>query len=250
MAARAAGTSIGSTGSTGPPASRRVDAGTGRGPALNQRTLAGALLVVLSALGLLAAASSGDDDAGHPVVVAATDLRPGQRLTARDLLITAGELPSPAESYATVDDLVGRVVLGPVGAGEVVQPAAVSADRHPGVDQREVALTLPRDQVAVGRLRIGDRVDVFTTDDERTTAVVRGVPVVHLVAADGDGLVAEREVRLVVAVQADAAVAALVHALRTGEVTVVRSTLATEQAGELDQPSELGPGTDQAVDER
>src|SRR5690606_18382268 len=125
--------------------------------------------------------------------------------------------------------------------GELVQPAVVSPDRPAGETQREVAVTLPREQVAVGRLQVGDRVDLFVTDDVRTTAVVQGVPVVHLAADDATALVAGREVRLVVALESDPVVAALVHALRTGEVTVVRSTFAAEQSGDLTHP----PTTDE-----
>ncbi|MFP5255654.1 MAG: SAF domain-containing protein [Acidimicrobiia bacterium] len=206
-----------------------------RGPLLNPRSLLGALLVTASGVGLFVAAS-GDDRGGHEVVVASTDLRPGQVIDPEDLDLVRAELPGSIDVFANADDLVGRVVLGPIGTGELVQAAAVSQDRPLVERQREVAVTLPRDQVAVGRLRVGDRVDLFVTGDVRTTVVVQGAPVVHLVADDGSGLSAGRDVRLVVALEQDAAVAALVHALRTGEVTVVRSTFAAERSTALSHP--------------
>ena len=49
-------------------------------------------------------------------------------------------------------------------------------------------------------------------------------------ADDGGSLTSSREVTLVVAVPSGDAVAALVHALRTGDVTVVRSTFADASA--------------------
>lgn len=216
---------------------RVVPAGA-RSPLLNVRTLSGALLVALSGLGLFVAASDDGDD-GTPVVLAAHDLRPGERLDADDLSIARGSLPPSVETFADVEALSGRVVLGPVGAGQVVPPAAVTPDRSQGTDTREVALSLPGAQVAVGRLGVGDRVDVFVTSEERTTSVVRGALVVH-VADDGEGLAAGREVRIVVAVEDDASVAALVHALRTGEVTVVRSTFASEQRTPVVHPPAAG----------
>jgi hypothetical protein len=90
----------------------------------------------------------------------------------------------------------------------------------------EVAITLPGRQIAVGRLKPGERVDVFVTYDERTTSVVRGAQVVQIEAEDSASLTSDREITLVVAVPSDQTVAALVHALRTGDVTVVRSTFA------------------------
>gem|GEM_PF-1978771 len=215
-----------------------------RAPLLNPRTVVGALLVTLSGLGLFVVAA-GDDDHGGSVVVAARDLRPGQRIGPADLALAKGALPASIGAFAAVEDVSGRVVLGPVGAGEVVPPAAVSEERPGSTSFREVALSLPRAQVAVGRLGIGDRVDVFVTDEDRTSSVVRGATVVHL-AEGGGGLAAGREVRLVVAVEDDASVAALVHALRTGDVTVVRSTLAAEQGAPVVHP----PTSDPAEEER
>jgi Flp pilus assembly protein CpaB len=199
---------------------------------LNPRTLLGALLVCASGVGLYVAASDDGSDTGRAVVVARRDLRPGEELEAGDLRVERGQLPPSADGFTAVEDLLGRVVLGPVGSGEIIQEATVTSDRAVGAAQREVAVTLPREQVAVGRLRVGDRVDLFVTYEEQTAVVVRGASVVLIGAADDDVLAADREVRLVVALESDEAVTALVHALRTGDVTVVRSTLAGEEAGD------------------
>ena len=108
--------------------------------------------------------------------------------------------------------------------GRPVQAAAVT-DSPATPDLHEVAVRLPRGQIAVGRLKVGERVDVFATADGRTDSVVRGATVVQLEADDDGSLTSDREVTLVVAVPSGDAVAAVVHALRTGDVTVVRSTL-------------------------
>jgi hypothetical protein len=80
-----------------------------------------------------------------------------------------------------------------------------------------------------------------------TTSVVRGTAVVEIDAEDGETLTSDREVTLVVAVPMGDAVAALVHALRTGEVTVVRSTF-TDATIE-DPISYAGNGTTSSTQE-
>ena len=97
----------------------------------------------------------------------------------------------------------------------------------------------PGRQIAVGRLKEGERVDVFVTYDERTASVVRGAQVVQIGAEDDGSLTSDREISLVVAVPSGDAVAALVHALRTGDVTVVRSTFAEAS---VDDPLEFEGG--------
>jgi Flp pilus assembly protein CpaB len=180
-------------------------------------------------VGVFAASSSSGDETGSPLVVAATDLRAGQVIDRGDVSVARGSLPAGAAGFASVEDVVGRAVLGPMASGELVQTGSVTPDRKAGAARREIALSLPREQLAVGRLRAGDRVDVFVTYDEHTEAVVQGAEVLQLVASDEGSLTASREVELVVAVESDDLVTALVHALRTGEVTVVRSTFAEEQ---------------------
>ena len=92
----------------------------------------------------------------------------------------------------------------------------------------------------MGRLKQGERVDVFATYDDRTSSVVRGAEVVQIGADDGGSLTSGREVTLVVAVPSGDAVAAVVHALRTGDVTVVRSTFADATA---EEPARRSPTT-------
>ena len=71
---------------------------------------------------------------------------------------------------------------------------------------------------------------MFATYDDRTSSVVRGAEVVQIGVDDDGSLTSNREVTLVVAVPSGDAVAAVVHALRTGDVTVVRSTFADPTA--------------------
>jgi hypothetical protein len=117
------------------------------------------------------------------------------------------------------------VALGPIGEGELLQASSIT-DAPGEFGLHEVAITLPGSQIAVGRLKAGERVDVFATADDSTATVARGAQVVEISAEDDASLTSNRDITVVVAVADGDEVAALVHALRTGDVTVVRSTFA------------------------
>ncbi len=198
--------------------------------------------MAVAAVGVYLAYDRAGDDATTPVVVAASSIRVGEVLEAGDLRTIEVDLPDPAAdgTFRGVDAVAGRVALGPIAPGEIVQAGSVT-DERAAADLHEVAISLPRAQIAVGRLKQGERVDVFVTYDDRTTSVVRGAEVVQIGADDDGSLTSDREITLVVAVPSGDAVAAVVHALRTGDVTVVRSTFADADA---DDPLEYtGGGT-------
>ena len=58
--------------------------------------------------------------------MAARAIRVGEVLEAADLRTVDGELPGGAAGFADVDALVGRVALGPIGEGEIVQAGSVT----------------------------------------------------------------------------------------------------------------------------
>jgi Flp pilus assembly protein CpaB len=205
------------------------------------RAVVGGLLMAMAAIGVFLAYEDASRGPTDPVVITRHAIRVGEVLEAQDLRVVAAELPADADGvFREVATVVGRVALSPIGESEMVQAGSVTDDQA-APRAHEVALTLPREQVAVGRLKQGERVDVFVTRGDRTTSVARGVQVVQI-GSDGDAsLTSEREVTLVVAAPTGDAAAALVHALRTGDVTVVRSTFAEADAG---QPIEVGSEID------
>jgi Flp pilus assembly protein CpaB len=205
------------------------------------RALVGALLMSLAAVGVFLAYSGANEAPSDALVVATRAIRVGDEITGDDVRVVRAELPGSTKetTFATTDDVLGRVALGPIDEGEIVQAGAVTADR-PVDGGHEVALTLPREQLAVGRLKAGERVDVFVTYEERTTSVARGAEVVQIATSSDGSLTSDREVSVVVAVSSGEVVAAIVHALRTGDVTVVRSTFAAPDEGE---PLVYEPGT-------
>lgn len=191
------------------------------------RAVVGGLLMAVAAVGVFVAYTDATDRPTDPVVVAADDIRVGQVIEGDDLRVVEADLPDGMADHAfsAAEDVIGRVALGPIAAGELVQGGLVTDDVSSEA-LHEVAITLPRAQIAVGRLKQGERVDVFVTTDDSTRSVVRGSQVVQIGAAGDGSLTSDREIELVVAVPSGDDVAAVVHALRTGDVTVVRSTLA------------------------
>jgi Flp pilus assembly protein CpaB len=189
------------------------------------RAVIGGVLMGLAAVGVYVTYAQAQSDPTDPVVVAARDLQVGEVLGVGDLRVIEADLPEPTAggAFSSTEAVVGRVVLGPIADGELVQAGALT-DGPASPDLHEVALRLPPGQIALGRLKAGERVDVFATVDDRTTSVVRGAAVVQIEADDSGSLTSSREVTLIVAVPSGDAVAAVVHALRTGDVTVVRST--------------------------
>lgn len=197
------------------------------------RAVLGGVLMAAAAVGVYLAY---DQASAHPtesVVVATHAIRVGEVLAPDDLDTIQADLPAGAAdaTFASVDAVIGRVVLGPIADGEIVQAGSVT-DQRRAAALHEVAISLPRANLAVGRLKQGERVDVFVTYDETTTSVVRGAEVVEITADDGGSLTSSRDVTLVVAVPSGDVVAAVVHALRTGDVTVVRSTFADATAAD------------------
>src|SRR6187399_2842827 len=189
------------------------------------RAILGGVLMAVAVVGVFAAATQAGQAPDDPIVVTTRAVRVGEVLEASDLR---------------------RVALGPIGEGEIVQAASVTAEAAtPGI--HEVAVALPRRQIAVGRLKAGERVDVFVTYDDRTTSVVRGAEVVQIEAEDTGSLTSDREISLVIAVPSGDAVAATVHALRTGDVTVVRSTFAVASVDDpLEYDTTAAPAADEA----
>ncbi len=189
------------------------------------RAALGALLMTVAAVGVFLAYAGAESDPADELVVTTRSVHPGETISAGDVRVVDGELPSASRAsvFGATEEVVGRVALGPIAEGEIVQTGSVTASRASSLGH-EVAITLPREQVAVGRLRDGERVDVFVTYEDRTSSVVRGAEVVAIAASSDGSLTSDREVSIVVTVPSGDVVAALVHALRTGDVTVVRST--------------------------
>jgi hypothetical protein len=137
------------------------------------------------------------------------------------------------------------VALGPIGEGELVQVSGLS---EPGGAEpaAEVALALDRDRAVDGRLRSGDLVDMFVTYDDRTEAVVERARVVGVSDTGGASFTAGSQITVTLALADAAQRAPVIHAVRAGEVTLVRSTHLPAPAAPAPQatttPAATGPG--------
>lgn len=225
---------VGAVKTSGATARRRI---LDRRPLPNARATVGGLLLALSGIVTFTAWQHASGIPERSYVVVRRPVHPGERLAAEDVRLARVDLPGglAGGAFEDAETVVGLVVLGPIGEGELVQASQVSEVRStdPVV---EVSFAVARDRAVDGHLRSGDRVDVFVTYPEYTTSVAEGIQVV---TADGGGssFADAAQVTVTLALDASARRAELIHAVRAGEVTLVRST----HAGGGAAPAEPGP---------
>ncbi|HEX2058553.1 MAG TPA: Flp pilus assembly protein CpaB [Actinomycetota bacterium] len=202
------------------PEARRI----GRPPWANLRTVLG-LLLFAAALLVGRSVLEGTKTTVE-VWAAAQDLRGDETLDPGDVVRAQVKLPADvAAAYApATEDVTGAVLLRPLVAGELLPNAWLSSGA-PAEAGRAMTIPVTPEHAVGGRLRPGDRVDVYATFDSggagaRTSLLVRGVEVLDVVETGGL-VVGEASVAgLTVAVTPSEA-ARLAFAVRTAEVDVV-----------------------------
>jgi Flp pilus assembly protein CpaB len=189
------------------------------------RAIVGGLLIAVAGVCTFVAWQQATGTAGRTYAVAARPIHPGESLTADDVRFEPIELPAGLSAAAFMDGpaIEGRVALGPVAEGELVQRGQVS-DAAAARPVAELSFSIARDRAVDGRLRSGDLVDVFVTDDERTSAVAEGMQIVDLGERDDSSFSTTGELTITVAITDPSLREALIQAVREGEVTLVRST--------------------------
>jgi Flp pilus assembly protein CpaB len=226
------------------------------------RAVVGALLVTAAAVAVFAAYLDATGEPRTSYLVAAERLEPGTRFAERDQLVAAvtsapldlqPELAARAIPIEELDALVGWQVVAPLERGELLTRSAVVAEPEHGGAQA-MSFALPRSAAVGGALRAGERIDVLATSgsgEQATTGyIVRGVPLLHVAAADAGALGGGGEVSLTVAITELDDVLALGHAINTASVFVTRSTADAEGAAAPAPHRGSGGGPDQGdVDE-
>lgn len=197
------------------------------------RAVLGGLLVAVAGVGTFASWQATTRAPDHAYAVAARSLEPGERLASDMVRFQPIDLPDgvAGTAFSSPGALEGRVVVAPVGEGELVQAGSLS-DQVGGPPAAEVSITLGRDLAVDGRLRPSDTVDVYATDGD-TTVAARDVRVVAVTEAGGsfaDG----RELTVTLALTEPSAGRPIVHAARQGQVTLVRTTHAPGDASTTD----------------
>lgn len=189
----------------------------------------------------------GDEDL--PVVaVAGGSIEAGTPVTPDLVDFMAADLPDSAlERLVPADaDLGGMVAAVDIAAGE---PISRSLLRTAASENGLRAFTIPVDPSHAGGgdlLAAGDTVDVIAVEGDEARYVVTDASIIDAADSSGSGLVASSEYYLVVAVDADTALA-LAEALRADSLEVVRTTGADPVGGRTlaaGRPSVTpGPGT-------
>jgi Flp pilus assembly protein CpaB len=196
------------------------------------RAVVGGFLVAASAVGLFAAYSAATAGPRHSYVIAAGPLEVGHRLTADDLAVVATDLPDllRARSFTDPEALIGATVVAQRAPGELLHASdLVRIDGERGT--RELSFSVDASRALGDRITPGEHVDVVATygagRDAYTVVVVSATRVLRAQPAPG-GLVADTRVQLTVELLDAGQMLALAHAVDVGQITVVRSTAATE----------------------
>jgi Flp pilus assembly protein CpaB len=170
-----------------PPNRRAV----GRGKSLpSGRAVTGALLIVLSGLGLATAAKRATAEPTTQYVIANRDINPGERLVATDIRVVTMRLAPPVarRSFATKAPLIGAVAIAPLSSGELVQSSAVQAG---GPRLREMSFPIDAARALNGDIDPGDRIDIVATLDgqggKQTDTVLPGMQVISVIGAGSTG---------------------------------------------------------------
>lgn len=202
------------------------------------RAVVGGLLVAVAAVGVFAAYGDATATPSTAYAVAAADLPVGHRISPADVDLRPMDLPAAVASraFTAPDALAGAVTLAPLAAGELVQAGALLPAGRSAAPATELSFAVPVDRAVNGTLLPGERIDVLATygtgSAAHTTVVVRGALV--LGNDEGEQAIGASTRVLTVALEDPDDVLRVTHAVRAGEVTVVRATTGGPP-GELDE---------------
>lgn len=163
--------------------------GLGRLFSWHRRKLA--VLAAMSAVGLGITAAAPDPPPSGTVVVAAHRLTGGRQLTADDL--TTASVPDeliPAEAVTDADQVIGRTLIAPLTDGSVLTSVSVLSSREEATPGTVITPLRISDAAVVGLLRVGDRVDVVSSDPESgagARVIAEQVRVVTIPRTSGGG---------------------------------------------------------------
>jgi hypothetical protein len=224
MAGKAAGSSAASPRDTRrtptTPTTRSIERRIGLPSA---RAVVGGLLVAMAAVGTFVASSTDDTDGTVEVVVAQRDLRPGDLVAPGDLALVGVELPQGVGGlFGSLEAAAGRRMVAPVNTGEFLQSSA-TVEATSGDEHLEVTVSVPASR-APGRLRAGERVDVFSTWNASVTELV-AVDARALEVTGSAGLSGGELVRVRLGLGDLEQLEAIVHAHAAGDLTLVRAAI-------------------------
>ncbi len=146
-------------------------------------------LVLMVIAGLAALGLAGGLAARVEVLVAAQPIAEGQTVTAADLAVAEISISTEVQAIAPgqLEEYVGRVATGPVGAGAVLHPGQFAESLDDGVEHVIVGAALqPGAYPRVG-LRPGDRVRLVDIEAALAATVAVEAEVVEVVPTGSGG---------------------------------------------------------------
>lgn len=168
------------------------------------------IAAVLAGVGVLIAMSALLPHQPQPVavLVAARDLQPGEAITSDAVdAVELAESAVPPGAVMQSEWLIGRIVIGPVAAGEVLTETRVLTGRSVGAGRVGVPIRVADEQVAA-LLAPGDVVDVVAVVEgvgRRVASAARVVTVPRRLTGFGPGSGSSAGAIIVVAVPPDSA---------------------------------------------
>lgn len=192
------------------------------------RAVAGAFLITAAAVGVFAAYLNATAEPTTRYVVATTDIPRGTIVTADLLDTVAIDLPETHRSSTVpagnIDSVIGRVTLGPIRSGDLLQWTTVlSVEPPPGA--ATMTFSLPTSRVAHrGNLAAGDTVDIVATYGDTTLYVARRVELLSNAVPGDSGI------SLTIAVDDPGVGLAIANALDQARVYLLRSSPDTTTA--------------------
>ena len=195
------------------------------------RATVGGLLIAVAALVLYSLAARSDGAPATSYVVAVVDVTPGTTLTADMLGLQAMDLPASvaATAFAPDDDalVLGGVTVTPIAAGAIVQRDLVRAPDQITAALTEVSFEIESPRALNGRLRAGERIDLVVTTgtgaDAATSLLLGGVLVTEIHEGRDIDLGID-DVVVTIALERSTDAVAVVNAVDTGRITLVRAT--------------------------
>ena len=198
------------------------------------------VMVVAGLVGVVVSfAALREHDGAARVMVAAREIRAGERVSADDFRSEAVTMSAPLLATVVgagdVDRVVGRIAGTTVAEGEIVSKR-VLLPRAARAGQRAMSIPIDPARAVGGRLTSGDRVDVLFAGKEAVSIIVTDAEVLA-VDARGRGGIGESASPFTVTIAVSARQSQLVAAaVADGNISLARTTGSVSSKGTAPEP--------------
>jgi pilus assembly protein CpaB len=210
-------------------------------PGMGGRLSRGHVVMVIAGLVgvVLSFAALREHEGGSRVMVAAREIRAGERVTADDFRSEAVTMSAPLLATVVrasdVDGVVGRIAGATVAEGEIVTKRLLRP-RAARAGQRAMSIPIDPARAVGGRLAAGDRVDVVFAGEQAVSIIVADAEVLA-VDASGRGGIGESASPFTVTIAVTARQSQLVAAaVADGNISLARTTGAVSSRGTAPEP--------------